>query len=84
MGDSEWVQESNNGGKQSSKSKLIIYYNFTCTNFFFCIIKKIYIFCQFYFENFFVRNIYKFCYEKKLQEISVKFFCKIFCIKYFS
>jgi len=39
------------------------------------ITKKIHIFCQFCFE-FFLENIYKFCYEKNLQEITVNFFVK--------
>ena len=41
-------------------------------------IKKIYIFRQFCFEFYFVENIYKFCYEKNLQEIAVNFFAKYF------
>jgi len=40
--------------------------------------KKTHISCQFGFEISFVENTYKFCYEKKLQEIVTNFFAKYF------
>jgi len=40
--------------------------------------KKIYIVCQFCFEIFFIENTYKFCCERKLQEIATNFFAKYF------
>jgi len=38
---------------------------------------------NFFFE-FFLRNTYKFCYEKKIARNCYQFFCKIFYIKHFS
>jgi len=44
--------------------------------------KKIYIFCQFCFEIFFVKNTYKFCCKKNLQEIATNFLAKYFVCKF--
>jgi len=59
------IPKNINGNKQFS---IIIIYT----------TKKIYISCQFCFEIYFVGNTYKFCYEKKLQEIAVNIFVKYF------
>jgi len=40
--------------------------------------KKTHIYCQFCFEIFFGKNTYKFCWEKKLQEIATTFLTKYF------
>ena len=46
--------------------------------------KNIYMSCKFCFKSFLVENTYKFYCEKKFTRNYYQFFCKIFCIKYFS